>query len=103
MPRSAPVALNDLLLRTEGGTVIDLSLSQAVSQEAHIRGAWFAIRSRLAQALGRIKTGGGTVVLTSEDGVLAGLAAADARALTVQPVRYLRGWQRGMARPRDFR
>jgi rhodanese-related sulfurtransferase len=82
------VALNDLLMRTDA-TVIDLSLSRTY-QEAHIRGAWFAIRSRLAGALGRIKPGG-TVALTSEDGVLAGLAAADARALTVQPVRYLAG------------
>ena len=82
------VALHDLLLRTDA-TVIDLSLSRRY-QEAHIRGAWFAIRSRLKQALGRIKPGG-TVVLTSEDGVLAGLAAADARALTMAPVRYLEG------------
>ena len=82
------VALNDLLLRTDA-TVIDLSLSRRY-QEAHIRGAWFAIRARLKQALDKIKPGG-TVVLTSEDGVLAGLAAADARALTMAPVRYLEG------------
>jgi antitoxin (DNA-binding transcriptional repressor) of toxin-antitoxin stability system len=77
----AAVALNDLLLRTDV-TVIDVSLSRRY-QEAHIRGAWFAIRARLAQALGKIKPGG-TLVLTSEDGVLAGLAAADARALTMR-------------------
>src|SRR5205085_10870342 len=60
---------------------------------AHIPGAWFAIRSRLAQALapslpspasggalgwGRLRA---TLVLTSEDGVLAGLAARDVEAL----------------------
>jgi len=84
----AAVALNDLLLRTDV-TVIDVSLSRRY-QEAHIRGAWFAIRARLAQALGKIKPGG-MVVLTSEDGVLAGLAAADARALMMAPVRYLAG------------
>jgi len=82
------VTLNDLLLRTDV-TVIDLSLSRRY-QEAHIRGAWFAIRSRQAQALGKIKPGG-TVVLTSEDGVLAGLAVTNARALTKAPVRYLAG------------
>ena len=82
------VALNDLLLRTDA-TVIDLSLSRRY-QEAHIRGAWFAIRARLAQALDTIKPGG-TVVLTSEDGVLAGLAVTDARVLTMAPVRYLAG------------
>jgi rhodanese-related sulfurtransferase len=90
-PKDAAIdaaALNDLLLRTDV-TVIDLSLSRRY-QEAHIRGAWFAIRARLAQALGKIKPGG-TVVLTSEDGVLAGLAVTDARVLTMAPVRYLAG------------
>jgi rhodanese-related sulfurtransferase len=82
------VALNDLLLRADV-TVIDLSLSRRY-QEAHIRGAWFAIRARLEQALGKIKPGG-MLVLTSEDGVLAGLAVGDARAITTAPVRYLEG------------
>src|SRR5262249_13863963 len=57
---------------------------------AHIPGAWFAIRSRLAQALARIGPHG-ALVLTSEDGVLAGLAAGEAGALTTAPVRYLAG------------
>ena len=82
------VALNDLLARSDA-TVIDLSLSRDY-RSAHIPGAWFAIRARLAQALEKIKPRG-TLVLTSEDGVLAGLAAADARALTTLPVRYLDG------------
>src|ERR1044072_6020980 len=82
------VALNDLLRRTDV-TVIELSPSRRY-QEAHIRGAWFAIRARLAQALETIKPGG-TLVLTSEDGVLAGLAVADARPLTTAPVRYPAG------------
>ena len=33
----------------------------------------------------------GTIVLTSEDGVLAGLAVAEARALTTRPVHWLKG------------
>jgi rhodanese-related sulfurtransferase len=91
VPRDAAidaVALNDLLKRGDA-TVIDLSLSRDY-QSAHIPGAWFAIRSRLGAALEKVKPRG-TLVLTSEDGVLAGLAVADARALTSLPVRYLDG------------
>jgi 3-mercaptopyruvate sulfurtransferase SseA len=90
-PKEAAIsaaALNDLLMKSDV-TVIDLSLSRRY-QEAHLRGAWFAIRSRLPQAFAVIKPSG-TVVLTSEDGVLAGLAVADARALTTSPVRWLDG------------
>ena len=84
----APAALADLLARGEA-TVVDLSLSRDYAQ-AHIPGAWFAIRARLGEALGKIKPRG-TLVLTSEDGVLAGLAVADARALASLPVAYLDG------------
>jgi len=71
--------------------VVDLSLSPAY-RKGHIPGAWFAIRSRLAQALAKISVNDG-LVLTSEDGVVAGLAACEIRV----PARYLRGgnaaWQ----------
>jgi len=66
-------------------TVVDLSLSPAY-RKGHIQGAWFAIRSRLAQALAKIPIKG-ELVLTSEDGVLAGLATRE----TGRPARYLRG------------
>ena len=84
------------LLARDEATVIDLSLSRDY-RSAHIPGAWFAIRSRLASALAKIPPRG-TLVLTSEDGVLAGLAAPEARApLSIAPVRYLAGgnaaWQ----------
>ncbi len=72
-------------------TVVDLSLSPAY-RKGHIPGAWFAIRTRLSQALAKIPMNG-ELVLTSEDGVLAGLAVAETRS----PARYLRGgnaaWQ----------
>ena len=72
-------------------TVIDLSLSPAY-RKGHIPGAWFAIRTRLPQALAKIKLRG-DLILTSEDGLLAGLAASETRT----PARYLRGgnaaWQ----------
>src|ERR1043166_9169398 len=55
-------ALADLMSKGEA-TVIDLSLSPAY-RKAHIPGAWFAIRSRLARALERIPLRG-TIVLTS--------------------------------------
>ncbi len=80
--------LAKLLARNEA-TVIDLSLSPNYRRE-HIPGAWFAIRSRLARALPNIPLRG-EIVLTSENGVLAGLAVAEARALTGLPVRYLKG------------
>ncbi|HZO45849.1 MAG TPA: rhodanese-like domain-containing protein [Xanthobacteraceae bacterium] len=70
-------------------TVIDLSLSPNYRRE-HITGAWFAIRSRLARALPKIPLHG-EIVLTSEDGILAGLAVEEARSLTGLPVRYLKG------------
>ena len=84
------------LLARDRATVIDLSSSRHYRAQ-HISGAWFVIRSRLTQGLARIPLHD-TLVLTSEDGVLAGLAAPEARALTDLTVRYLKGgnaaWQR---------
>jgi rhodanese-related sulfurtransferase len=72
-------------------TVFDLSLSPAY-RKGHIPGAWFAIRSRLDHAIRKAPVTG-ELVLTSEDGVIAGLAASESR----KPARYLRGgnaaWQ----------
>jgi rhodanese-related sulfurtransferase len=72
-----------------GATVIDLSASPRY-RRGHIPGAWFAIRSRLDRAMSKIAPAG-PVVLTCEDGTLASLAAADAQALTGQPVHWLKG------------
>ena len=81
-------ALHDLIAQ-DAATVIDLSLSRDYLI-GHIPGAWFAIRTRLAGALGKIPLRG-TLVLTSEDGTLAQLAAGEAAALTNLPVRALAG------------
>jgi rhodanese-related sulfurtransferase len=81
-------ALNLMLSRNEA-TVVDLSPSRDYLA-GHIPGAWFAIRTRLARAMKEIQLHG-TLVLTSEDGVLARLAVAEAEALTDKPVRYLDG------------
>jgi rhodanese-related sulfurtransferase len=80
--------LNELLSRN-AATVIDLSLSRDYLAR-HIPGAWFAIRTRLAQALKKI-SGDGTLVLTSEDGVVANLAVVEAAKLSERPVRFLKG------------
>src|SRR5262245_12165067 len=77
------------LLARNDATVVELSASRHYLQ-AHIPGAWFAIRSRLARALAKVPLGG-TLVLTSPDGVLAGRAANEARALVDRPVRALDG------------
>jgi rhodanese-related sulfurtransferase len=77
------------LLSRGAATVIDLSISREYLRE-HIPGAWFAIRTRLDRAFKTIPQTG-TIVLTSEDGVLASLAVAEAAALTDRPVRFLAG------------
>jgi rhodanese-related sulfurtransferase len=86
--------LNTLLARN-AATVVDLSLSRNYLAR-HIPGAWFAIRTRLARALEKIPLRG-TLVLTSEDGLLAKLAVAEAAGLADCPVRCLEGgnaaWQ----------
>lgn len=82
-----PAALAALL--PHGATVIDLSLSRNF-RKGHIEGAWYAIRSRLARALPKIKLAS-MIVLTSEDGVIAALAGSDAQALVQMPVRVLAG------------
>jgi rhodanese-related sulfurtransferase len=77
------------LIARDQATIVDLSLSRDYLR-AHIPGAWFAIRSRLAHAFAKIPLRG-TLVLTSEDGVLAGLAASEAQVLVATPVRALDG------------
>jgi rhodanese-related sulfurtransferase len=77
------------LLADTAATVIDLSPSRDY-QRGHIPGAWFAIRARLDRALPKIDAQG-TIVLTSEDGIVAALAIDEAASLTARPVRYLGG------------
>jgi rhodanese-related sulfurtransferase len=90
-PAAAQIECSRLADLLAGGsvTVLDVSLSRNY-REGHIAGAWFAIRSRLARALAKISLRG-TLVLSSEDGVLAGLAVAEAAALAGAPVRWLGG------------
>jgi rhodanese-related sulfurtransferase len=66
----------------EGAAVLDLSTSLRF-YKAHIPGAWWGVRSRLKEAHEKIPTPK-SLVLTSEDGVLAHLAAPEAAALFSQ-------------------
>ena len=63
-------------------TVLDLSTSLRF-HHAHIPGAWWAVRSRLDEAHAKIGEVA-SLVLTSEDGVLAHLAAPEVQALWPQ-------------------
>jgi rhodanese-related sulfurtransferase len=87
-PADAAIEFSDVLA-IDNVNVIDLSRSPDY-RKGHIPGAWFAIRSRLDRALPNIPLRS-MVVLTSEDGVLAGLAVEEARALTKLPVHWLKG------------
>jgi rhodanese-related sulfurtransferase len=66
-------------LQQGGTTVLDLASSLRF-RDGHIPGAWWAVRSRLDQARSQL-TDARSLVLTSEDGTLAHLAAAEAAAL----------------------
>ena len=62
-----------------GAAVLDLSSSLRFRQR-HIPGAWWAVRARLEEARARLADAR-VVVLTSDDGLLARLAAPEAAAL----------------------
>jgi rhodanese-related sulfurtransferase len=77
------------MLARDAATVVDLSPSRDYLK-GHIPGAWFAIRAGLPAALAKIAAAG-TLVLTSEDGMLAGIAASEIAEASAAPVRYLTG------------
>jgi rhodanese-related sulfurtransferase len=79
----------DAALRADSVSVVDLGLSRAY-RAGHIPGAWFMTRARLAECLPSVPKRG-RLILTSSDGVLARLAAAEAAALTDEPVQVLAG------------
>jgi rhodanese-related sulfurtransferase len=73
--RSIEPAALQARLAAGDAAVIDLETSRRYAQ-GHIPGAWFALRSRLAEDLGKLPKPR-TFVLTSPDGALARLAAAE--------------------------
>jgi len=70
-------------------TVIDVDWSRDYL-EGHIPGAWYGLRSRLADVLPQVPPSH-AIVLTSGDGVLARLAAADLKGAASQSVLALEG------------
>jgi len=73
--RSIEPAALQARLAPGDAAVIDLETSRRYAQ-GHIPGAWFALRSRLTEDLGKLPKPR-TFVLTSPDGALARLAAAE--------------------------
>ncbi len=88
VPQIDAVELHDRLAAGKV-TLIDLELSKRYAL-GHIPGAWFAVRSRLAAALAKLPAAE-AIVLTSPDGALATLAAAELQAIASVPVMTLAG------------
>jgi rhodanese-related sulfurtransferase len=72
-----------------GATVVDLAPSLAY-EAGHIPGAWFAVRARLPGSLARVPRAP-MLVLTSPDGILARLAAAELSTTAFAEIRILEG------------
>ncbi|KRE06907.1 hypothetical protein ASE63_23420 [Bosea sp. Root381] len=89
LPEAAIASPANLKAEIDAGTVVVLDLASSLAYEAgHIPGARFAVRSRLSENLDALA--GKPVVLTSPDGKLARLAAAElALLIGAEKVRVL--------------
>jgi rhodanese-related sulfurtransferase len=87
--RSGVAGLASERLAAGSALVVDLDTSRRYAQ-GHIPGAWFAIRSRLAEALAKLPKAE-TLVLTSPDGALARLAVAEIAGAASVPLMVLSG------------
>jgi rhodanese-related sulfurtransferase len=87
--------LRDWLRESDGTAVVDLADS-ASYRRAHISGAWFALRSRLSEAMERIPRAR-RYVLTCADGVISQYASPELTALVPEPVYVLAGGNRSWA------
>ncbi len=91
IPTVETISPEDLAVALGDGAVVVLDLAPSpVHRKGHVPGAWFAIRARLAEAFERIPEGL-PIVLTSPDGRLAQLAAAEVEEISDHPVRVLDG------------
>ena len=92
--RVATISPVELKRRLDAGTVtlIDLEYSKPY-RNGHIPGAWFATRTRLGAALEKLPPAE-SIVLTSPDGDLAHVAAAELARTTALPVQALEGGTR---------
>jgi rhodanese-related sulfurtransferase len=81
----------ELKILLDRGEVAIIDLAPSIAYEAgHIPGAWFAVRARLADSLDRVPRRP-VLVLTSPDGRLARLAAAEVAPSGVAEIRVLEG------------
>ena len=88
LPRIKAAELNTQL-QAKKATVIDVADSLGYKKE-HIPGAWFAIRSRLDEALRKIPQPS-TLVVTGDDSALVALTARDLAKISGKPVSILEG------------
>ena len=90
----AAISPVELKRRLEAGTVtlIDLEYSK-LYRNGHIPGAWFATRTRLGVVLEKLPPAE-SIVLTSPDGDLARIAAAELARRAALPVHALEGGTR---------
>ena len=85
-----PLGLKEMLDSGEPVAIVDLSTSIQY-QRRHISGAWWGTRSGLESGLGPVLSVD-SLVLTSQDAILAHLAAKDLRAVQpTMPIRVLEG------------
>jgi rhodanese-related sulfurtransferase len=81
----------ELKARRDRGEAVVVDLARSLAYEAgHIPGAWFAVRARLGDSLKKVPEAP-MLVLTSPDGVLARLAAAEIEASGHAGIRVLEG------------
>ena len=98
IPTVETISPEDLAVALGDGAVVVLDLAPSpLHRKGHIPGAWFTIRARLAEAFERIPEGL-PIVLTSPDGRLARLAAAEVEEISDHPVRVLDGGTEAWAR-----
>jgi rhodanese-related sulfurtransferase len=92
--RVATISPEELKRRLDAGTVtlVDLEYSKQY-RNGHIPGAWFATRTRLASSIERLPSAK-SIVLTSPDGDLARIAAAELARTTTLPILALEGGTR---------
>jgi rhodanese-related sulfurtransferase len=91
IPTVEAISPDDLAVALGEAAVVVLDLAPSpVHRKGHVPGAWFVIRARLAEAFERIPEGL-PIVLTSPDGLLARLAAAEVEEISDRPVRVLDG------------
>ena len=89
IPSSISAAELSELLKTNSATLVDVSASSSYAK-AHVSGAWFVIRARLAESI-KMMAPSERFVVTGEDASLTAFTANDLAMLTGKPVSVLSG------------